>query len=229
MKIFYVSCFSVLILATYIDTITSDSCDGHSITYVAMNSSSFPCPDSIVGCRSLTIDELINTSTAATRNLCSNEVVFQEGSYDAKKTLTFLASKDLIIRGQNNVTITCIDNSIISLKSASNFTIKEIEFRACSITVVTPKLKLKQRLSSTSTVVVTNSTFNASHLTLKDPNSKQKKFSVTLVAILQTIELINASLTLEKADHINITGKDSAIICTPDSKFILDSETRKVQ
>ena len=226
MKIFRTLCFSILILATYIDTITSSSCDGNSITYVAMNLTSFPCPDSIVGCRSLTMDQLIKTSTAATRILCSSEVIFQEGSYDAKKTLTLLASKDLIIRGQNNVTITCIGNLTISLKSAFNITIKEIEFHTCSITVVTPKLKLKKRLSSTGMVVVTNSAFNTSHLTLKDPNSKQNKFSVTLVAILQTIELINASLTLEKADHINITGKDSAIICTPDSKFILDSKAQ---
>ena len=212
MKIFRV-CFSVLILATYIDTINSDSCDDHSITYyVAMNPTSFPCPDIIIDCRSLTMDELIKTSTATTRNLCSNEVVFQEGSYDAKKTLTFLASKDLIIRGQDNVTITCIDDSTISLSTASNIKIRELKFQACSISLVASRRSL-------SSIVITNSIFNASRLSLDGADSD------TLLATLQTIELINASLTL-KADHVNITGQDSAIICTTDSKFILEHKAQ---
>ena len=228
MKIFRILCFSVLILATYIDTITSYSCDGSSITYVAMNSTSFPCPIMAgnISCRSVTINELIIISnTAATRNLCSNEVVFQEGSYiyEAKKRLSliFLASEDLVVRGQNNVTITCISDSTISLSRAFNIKIREIEFQACSITLLTPKLMLKRRFSSTSVnIVITNSIFNASNVLLNSANSD------TLVAILQTIELINASLTLEKADHINVTGKDSAIICTQDSKFILVSKAQ---
>ena len=152
MNIFHILCFSILILATYIDTITSDSCDGRSITYVGMNSSSFqnPCPDDIVSCRSVTVDELIKNSTAATRNTCSNDFLFQQGSYDAKKieskNLTFLAFKDLVIRGQDNVTITCIDDSTISLSKASNITIRELKFQACSID-----------LMASSIIIVTNS------------------------------------------------------------------------
>ena len=229
MKIFHnILCFSILILAIYIDTIASSSCDGHNVTHVAM----FPCPvpDGNISCKSVTMNDLIATTKAATdnRNLCSNKVVFQQGSYEVKKInsrfrrLSLIASEDLVIRGQGNVTITCINDSTITLSSAFNIKIREIEFQACSITVKTPKLKLKQRLSSTgiNIVVVTNSTFYASHLILSDPNSK---LNITLVAILQTVELINASLTLEKADHINITGQ---VMCTPDSKFILDLKAK---
>ena len=229
MKIFHnILCFSILILAIYIDTIASSSCDGHNVTHVAM----FPCPvpDGNISCKSVTMNDLIATTKAATdnRNLCSNKVVFQQGSYEVKKInsrfrrLSLIASEDLVIRGQGNVTITCINDSTITLSSAFNIKIREIEFQACSITVETPKLKLKQRLSSTgiNIVVVTNSTFYASHQILSDPNSK---LNITLVAILQTVELINASLTLEKVDHINITGQ---VMCTPDSKFILDLKAK---
>ena len=207
MKIFHILCLSVLILATYIDTITSSSCDGHNITYVAMNSTSFPCPvDNIVSCRSVTMDELIKTSTAAARNLCSNDFLFQQGSYVAKrigsKRLTFLAFKDLVIRGQDNVTITCIDDSTISLSKVSNITIRELKFHACSISLV-----------GSSIIIVTNSTFIDSHLTLKSADSD------TILATLQIIELINASLT--KGSRVNIAGQDSAIICTVDSLIFL--------
>ena len=207
MKIFCILCFSILILATYIDAITSDSCEGRSITCVAMNSTSCPCPVDNVSCRSVTMDELIKNSTAATRNTCSNEFLFQQGSYDAKKigskSLTFLAFKDLVIRGQDNVTITCIDDSTISLKRASNITIRELKFQACSISLV-----------GSSIIIVTNSTFIDSRLTL---NSAGRD---TILAILQTIELINASLT--KGSRVNITGQGSAIICTVDSLIFLE-------
>ena len=162
MKILHLLCFSVLILATYIDTITSRFCDGHNITHVAMNPTSFPCSvsDSDISCKSVTMNDLISTRIAAThnRNPCSNKVVFQQGSYKIYSIysifgrLSLLASEDLVIQGQDNVTITCIDDSTISLR-ASNIKIRELKFQACSI-----------RLSSI--VIVTNSTFIASHLTL---------------------------------------------------------------
>ena len=207
MKIFCILCFSILILATYIDAITSDSCEGRSITCVAMNSTLCPCPVDNVSCRSVTMDELIKNSTAATRNTCSNDFLFQQGSYDAKKigskSLTFLAFKDLVIRGQDNVTITCIDDSTISLKRASNITIRELKFQACSISLV-----------GSSIIIVANSTFIDSRLTL---NSAGRD---TILAILQTIGLINASLT--KGSRVNIGGQGSAIICTVDSLIFLE-------
>ena len=221
MKIFHILCFFILILATYINTITSSSCDGHNVTHVAMNPTLFPCPvpDSDISCKSVTMNDLISTRITAIHNRipCSNEVVFQQGSYEVKKInsrfsrLLLLASEDLVIQGQDDVTIICIDDSTIILSTASNIKIRKLKFQACSISLAASKRSL-------SSIFITNSIFNASRLSLVGSDSD------TLLATLQTIELITTSLTLKKANHVHITGKSSAIICTTDSNFILKSK-----
>ena len=202
-----------MIFTTCADNITD--CDGHNVTLVAMNSTSFPCPVDNVNCESMTMNDLIRTRSASFRKICTNEFVFQSGSYDVKKinpsSLTLLASRDLVIWGQNNVTITCVDDSMIGLKGASNVTIREIQFQNCSISLETNKQTLH------SVIVVTNSIFNSSRLILSGTDSN------TLSAILQSINLINGSFTLKKADHVNITGQGSSrsITCT-NSEFFLE-------
>ena len=222
MKIFRrLLCFSIVIFTTYIDIITA--CDGRSITYVATNSTSFPCPVDVVNCTSLTMNELITNGTKVTHNTCSNEFLFQQGSYDAKEIhLTFLTSEDLVIRG-HDVTITCINHSIIILR-ASNIKIRGLNFQACTISLVElwtwPGLSITNELIEASNIkirglkfqacsislaassmVITNSIFNASNLTAHD----------ILLATLQTIELIDASLKMEGGNQIRITGKGSSI------------------
>ena len=201
-------CSSIVMLTTYIDIITA--CDGRSITYVATNSTSFPCPVDVINCTPSTMNELITNGTKVTRNTCSNEFLFQQGSYDAKKIestgLRFL-SKDLVIRGQDDVTITCIDDSPIRMIKASNIKIRGLKFQACLISL----------MESWPILSITNSIFNASDLRLH---------RVSSYMLLETIELINASLSVKRAEHIRITGKGSSITCKANSSLIFKSRSR---
>ena len=116
-------------------------------------------------------------------------------------SLLLAASTDLLIWGQENVTIVCAVKTVIDIEAASNITISGIQFQNCRRVLVTIS-----RLIYT-TVEVANSNFTASHLRMSGANSE------TFVIVMKSIYFIDGALTLTKAHYVDVAGQSSSISC----------------
>ena len=220
MKFFLILSFTAVIctILCCVGGTTTAACDGHNITHVALNSTSFPCPVSVVSCKSGTMNDLIATSTAASRKLCVNEVILQSGSYDVMKagsrSLTLLASRDLVFWGHTDVTITCTDDSTISLSLAFNITVREIQFQTCSIALVTSPLHSSTR------VEITKCTFSGSQLQIQ---ASGKRLGNALFVTMDNVHAINSTIALSKSSSLTIRGysrSNVAISCDKSQIFV---------
>ena len=207
MKFFHITllCIFFVIFTTNVDTM---ACDHHTI-HVAVNLTSFPCPVSAINCKSMILSELNDSSKTISQ--CSNKFVFQSGNHVVKRglSLSLTAKTEVIIWGEEDVTITCESESMIDIRSAPTITINNVHFQYCENVSVT---SLKHTPAK---IEIANSYFTASYLKLSGGNSE------TLVITVKNINFNGSSMTLMNANRVDISGQGSSITCV-NTDFVLN-------
>ena len=135
----------VIFAAAIVNIKVTVSYNEYNIILVPLNhSSSFSClMKVVVNCSNSTVDD-IATNHEHYYNDWSNTFIFQSGTHiipkRVKNRLFSLAAKhDLIILGQGNVTMRCVNGSSVSIKTAINITISNIHFLDCECNFIPGK------------------------------------------------------------------------------------------
>lgn len=230
----------VIFTAAVVSTDVTVSQNEYNTILVPLNySSSFSClMKDILNCSNWTVND-ISTNRVHYQTCFSNTFIFQSGTHNVmdqveNRQLSLAAKNDLIIQGQDNVIIKCINGSSVTIKTAIYITISDIHFLDCDCNIITSREKNVHVVIKFTNLKFSNSSLILNKRTNKGGNKVKQDLHIHVAIKGQSssnvsVTCLNSNLLINTLPQGTLTLSDMQIQNCSNIKLYSKTKNASIQ